>query len=477
MIVNSRKFLKRLDPKLGIAIMEDRLRLPAEQFMDFTPRPIYTVSTLTAEIRDILETSFNEVWVEGELSNLRVPPSGHHYFTLKDESSQIQAVIFRSQAMFLQFRPEAGLSVICRGRISVYEQRGQYQVIVEFMEPRGIGALQLAFDQLKRRLEAEGLFDQARKKPLPFLPRRIGIVTSPTGAVIRDMLSILKRRYENVSVLLYPVRVQGEGAPQEIATGIGVLDRQTDAEMIVVARGGGSLEDLWAFNEEIVARAVEKAQKPIVSAVGHEVDFTICDFVADARAPTPSAAAELVVKNKADLVFRTGDLEDRLIKQMNMMLKRGFDLWTGVRGRLKDPRRRLVDLRLRGDDLMIRLAGDMHRILEEKQARLRNTEKNLLYRAPVSKVERLRDQLGQAMGEFGSVVNDLLGLKKRDLERAMDRLEAMNPLSILRRGYSVVRRIPSMEIIRESKRVEKGDLVAVKLYQGELVCRIKKKQD
>lgn len=440
----------------------------------FVPRSIYTVSALTAEITDILETNFGEIWVEGEVSNFRVPPSGHFYFTLKDESSQIQAVIFRSQARFLHFQPEDGLSVICRARVSVYAQRGQYQLITDWIEPRGLGSLQLAFDQLKRRLEAEGLFDPSRKKPLPLLPKKIGIVTSPTGAVIRDMLTILRRQCENVSALIYPVRVQGEGASEEIARGISSLDQETDVDVIVVARGGGSLEDLWPFNEEIVARAVEKAEKPILSAVGHEVDFTICDLVADVRAPTPSAAAELVVRNKADLLFRIETLRDRLVKRIQTVLKTRRDLWIMVNGRLKDPRRRLVDLRLRADDLVVRLAGDVRRILNERRTGIGNLERNLFYRSPRWRVDRLRDLLGQKTGRLGSVTVDLLRHKRRCLERSMDRLEAMSPLKILRRGYSIVRRVPSMEIVRDSRTVNRGDRVDVKLHQGALICSVEK---
>lgn len=442
--------------------------------MDFIPRTIYTVSALTGEINDILETNFPEVWVEGEVSNLRVPPSGHLYFTLKDESSQIQAVIFKSQARFLRFEPENGLSVVCRGRISVYAQRGQYQLISDVIEPRGIGALQLAFDQLKSRLEAEGLFDPSRKKPLPFLPKRIGIVTSPTGAVILDMLTILERRYENVGAVLYPVKVQGEGASEEIASGITYLDQETDVDVIVVARGGGSLEDLWAFNEEVVARAVSKAEKPVISAVGHEIDFTICDFVADVRAPTPSAAAEIAVRNKVDLSIRIVNLQDRVIKRMETALKGRRDLWLTVKARLKDPRRRLVDLRLRGDDIVARLTGGIGRILDEKRMRLENIDKHLLYRVPRSRVDRLRDVVGQRAGRLDGAVNILLGVKRRCLERAVDRLEAMSPLNILRRGYSIIRRIPSMGIVRDARTVEKGDRLDVKLDRGQLTCRVEK---
>jgi exodeoxyribonuclease VII large subunit len=445
--------------------------------MDFASPTIYTVSELTAEIKDIVESGFGEIWVEGEVSNLRVPPSGHCYFTLKDESSQIQAVLFKAQARFLDFHPEDGLSVIARGRVSVYEQRGQYQLIVAFMEPRGLGALQLAFDQLKRRLEAEGLFDPARKKPLPFLPKRIGIVTSPTGAVIRDMVTILRRRFENVEVLLYPAKVQGEGAPAEIASGITHLDSQTDVDVIVVARGGGSLEDLWAFNDETVARAVEKAKKPVISAVGHEVDFTICDFVADVRAPTPSAAAELVVRNKADLVVYLQSLRGRLVRRIQVIMGGKGDLLLSLGTHLRDPRRRLVDLRLRGDDLLSHLVVGMRRILQEKRTGVTSLERDLFYRSPLSRIDRLRDWLEQVRGRLGNTMGEGLKLRRRSMERSMDRLEGMSPLKILKRGYSIVRRLPLMEIVRNSRQVRKGEMVDVKLHQGRIVCRVESTKD
>src|SRR4030067_3150139 len=264
--------------------------------MDLPFRYILTVSELTQEIKDILEDKFPDVWVEGEISNLRIPPSGHIYFTLKDDFSQIRVVLFKNQARSLRFSPEDGLHVICRGRGSLYEKRGEYQLILEEMEPKGIGALQLAFLQVKERLEKEGFFDPARKRQIPMVPQTIGIVTSPTGAVIRDMLQIIDRRFENVHILLYPVRVQGEGASLEIARAIEYFNDRMNVDVIIVGRGGGSLEDLWAFNEEGVARAIYHSRIPIISAVGHETDYTISDFVADLRAPTPSAAAALGVK-------------------------------------------------------------------------------------------------------------------------------------------------------------------------------------
>ena len=272
-----------------------------QSLFDFQPqRQVYSVSELTQRLKGLLETQFPDVWVAGEISNLRPATSGHLYFTLKDSNAQLRAVCFRSQARYLKFKPRDGVSVIARGRLSVYEARGEYQLLVELLEPAGLGALQLAFEQLKAKLAAEGLFDTARKKPLPVLPRTVGIVTSPSGAVIRDILRVLRRRYRNMNALLYPVRVQGEGAAQEIVQAIEHLNRRGGVDVMILARGGGSLEDLWAFNEEDVARAIAASRIPIISGVGHESDFTIADFVADLRAPTPSAAAELVVHRKQD---------------------------------------------------------------------------------------------------------------------------------------------------------------------------------
>src|SRR4030066_820404 len=284
-------------------------------------RYILTVSELTQEIKDILEDKFPDVWVEGEISNLRIPPSGHIYFTLKDDLRQIRAVLFKRQARTLRFVPEDGLHTICRGRFSLYEKRGDYQLILETIEPKGIGALQLAFLQLKERLEKEGLFDPAHKKAVPMIPQKIGIVTSPTGAVIQDMLHILGRRFENLHILLYPVRVQGEGVSSEIAEAIKYFNQRTEVDVIIVGRGGGSLEDLWAFNEEVVARAIYRSKIPVISAVGHETDYQIADFVADLRAPTPSAAAELVVRDKREMKNILHYLGGRLENQTLQMLE------------------------------------------------------------------------------------------------------------------------------------------------------------
>ena len=267
----------------------------------FLERTILTVSEVNERIKIVLEDTFFDIWVEGEISNLRTPSSGHAYLTLKDEHSQIRAVLFKMQRRYLRFDPKDGMLVIARGRISLYEPRGEYQLVVDYMEPKGVGALQIAFEQLKVRLAQAGLFDASRKRPLPVLPRCLGIITSPTGAVIRDMLQILRRRFANLHICIYPVRVQGDGAAVEIAHGIEALNRYPGIDVIIVARGGGSLEDLWAFNEEAVAQAIYASTIPVISAVGHEIDYTIADFVADVRAPTPSAAAELVIRNKSEL--------------------------------------------------------------------------------------------------------------------------------------------------------------------------------
>lgn len=443
---------------------------------DFKPlRKIYTVSELTQEVRAIVEEQFPDVWVAGEVSNYRPAGSGHCYFTLKDANAQVRAVCFRNQARYLKFRPEDGLSVIARGQLSVYEARGEYQLIVELLEPAGLGALQLAFEQLKTRLAAEGLFEAARKKPLPVLPRTVGIVTSSTGAVIRDMLRVLHRRFRNLNVVLYPVRVQGEGAAEEIAGGIEFLNRRPGVEVIIVARGGGSLEDLWAFNEERVARAIAASQLPVISGVGHETDFTIADFVADRRAPTPSVAAEFVVRHKQDLVT---ELETRT-----------RHLGQFMRLRLSEARHRLTELHL-------------HRVFQTLAARIGSRAQRVDEAAALLDAA-LRRQLTAARQELMRVspgvvrydVQRLLGLKRAVLDERCRRLETefrrslverrsrlghvrailveRNPLAILNRGYSITRDA-SGRILRDAGAVSLGSGVSVRLARGELGATVQK---
>src|SRR5512146_544692 len=315
----------------------------------FADKRILTVSQLTALVKGVLEENFEHVWVEGEVSNLAMPGSGHLYFTLRDAGAQLRCVMFRASARVLKFRPKDGMGLVVRGRLSVFEPRGDYQLIVEYLEPKGIGALQLAFVQLKERLAREGLFDEAHKKPLPKLPQRIGIVTSATGAAIHDILNVLDRRYANLEILLYPVRVQGEGAATEIAQAIRDFNRYREIDVMIVGRGGGSLEDLWPFNEEVVARAIYQSKIPVISAVGHEVDFTIADFVADLRAPTPSAAAELVVRSKAELDAEVVALVHRLEQGMRHRLANLRGEVIGLARSLKDPTMLLGHLAQRVD--------------------------------------------------------------------------------------------------------------------------------
>jgi exodeoxyribonuclease VII large subunit len=397
-----------------------------------TPR-IYSVSELTAELKALLENTFTGVWVEGEISNFKHHTSGHMYFTLKDDRGQLRAVMFRGSNRGLQFRPEDGLAVIVFGNVTIYEPRGEYQIYAEYMEPKGLGALQLAFEQLKTRLEAEGLFDPARKRPIPLLPRKIGLVTSPSGAAIRDILQIIHRRFANVQVLIFPVRVQGEGAAAEIVEGIESLNKRGDLDVLIVARGGGSIEDLWAFNEEVVARAIYASQTPVISAVGHETDFTIADFVADVRAPTPSAAAELVISRKAELSQRVDDLFSRLVNHMRYRAERSGE-------------------------------------------RLRSLERHLRLLSPLERVKRQRERLRDGALALQSSMSHRLALWRGDLRTAAARLDSLSPLAILARGYSVCRRLPDLSILTRAASVAEGERVEVLLHQGGLICRVEEQR-
>ena len=395
-----------------------------------TPPKIYTVSDLTDEIRVLLEDSFSGIWIEGELSNFHHHSSGHMYFTLKDHESQIRAVMFRQQNRQLRFQPRDGLAMLLYGVLSVYERRGEYQVVVDYMEPKGLGALQLAFEQLKERLQAEGLFDDSRKRPIPMLPGRIGVITSPTGAAIRDILHVLRRRFAGVDVLIYPVTVQGDQAPPEIVDAIRELNRRGGLDVLIVARGGGSMEDLWAFNEEVVARAIAESKIPVISAVGHEVDYTIADFVADLRAPTPSAAAELVVSKKDELAQRLDDLQARM---------------SGV-------------IRSRLDALIMRVGG------LERHLRLLN---------PIERIRMQRRRLIALWKDLAGWADRRLVVVNGELKAAAGKLDSLSPLAILSRGYSICMRLPGHEIVKESAELFVGDEVEVRLHRGRVQCDVR----
>jgi exodeoxyribonuclease VII large subunit len=440
-------------------------------------RYVLTVSELTHEIKEILEDKFPDLWVEGEISNLRIPPSGHLYFTLKDDFSQIRAVVFRMKSRAFRFVPEDGLHVICRGRVSLYEKRGDYQLIIEEMEPKGIGALQLAFLQLKERLEKEGLFDIRHKKPIPAFPQTIGIVTSPTGAVIQDMIQIIQRRFENVAILLYPVRVQGEGASQEIAEGIRYFNRMKNADVIILGRGGGSLEDLWAFNEEKVAKAIYHSRIPVISAVGHETDYTIADFVADLRAPTPSAAAELVVKEKRELERHLQYLGNRLENRVFSYLE---ELRTDLSYRMRslpDPRKRIEDYFLRLDDLVNRSRRFLLWGLKRERERGLHLAQRLDLRSPIHTIRNIESSLSEIRNRLNRNMRHAFDIRKQKLNGVLGKLSSLSPIAILERGYSITRKLPLLQIVRSANEVESGDRVEVKLHRGSLVCGVLKVEE
>jgi exodeoxyribonuclease VII large subunit len=436
----------------------------------FAEKRILTVSRLTALIRGVLEENFDHVWVEGEVSNLAAPSSGHLYFTLKDSGAQIRCVMFRASARALKFRMQNGMGLILRGRLTVYDQRGEYQLVVEYMEPKGIGALQLAFIQMKERLAKEGLFDESHKKPLPLLPYRIGLVTSPTGAAIHDILKILKRRYVNVETLIYPVKVQGEGAAGEIAEAIRDFNLYGKVDVIIAGRGGGSLEDLWPFNEEIVARAIYNSRIPVVSAVGHEVDYTIADFVADLRAPTPSAAAELVVRNKAELAAEVDNLSRRMEFAIGHSLKQ---LWSRVEGltrAVKDPTMLLGHYVQRVDDLRERLARAIMVDIVRRRERLTSLVNHLRLTNPEAEMERCRERLLRLSAKMDTAMRKILDGAHEAAAVCAAGLHALSPLAVLGRGFSVACRLPERTIVKDSGQVEPGDRLEINFYRGAAEC-------
>jgi exodeoxyribonuclease VII large subunit len=419
-------------------------------------RKVYSVSQIAVEIRDLIERKFLDIWVEGEISNFKASTAGHLYFTLKDTKAQLPAVCFRNAARLLRFRPENGKTFRARGRITTYEARGEYQLIVEVLEPVGLGALQLAFDQLKEKLQKEGLFNPERKRPIPALPRKVGIVTSRTGAALRDILTVLKRRHNSVHVLIYPCEVQGAGASLQVMEGIDYLSRHSDVDVILVTRGGGSMEDLWPFNEERVARAIIRSQKPVITAIGHEVDFTIADFVADRRAPTPSAAAEIVCQTKEELLRRIQDFSNRLQGSLRYRLRtmRHFlDSKVGSRG-FAVAEAQLKRLSQRVDDLGFRL---------ERFGRSGNFANERRHRIEVLKhrMESLMQfRLRRAHEAFGKIAHTL---------------DALSPLAVLERGYAVCL-TPQGKVIRSAEAVELNSSVKVRLHEGTLRATVSGKE-
>ena len=390
---------------------------------------VFTVSQITRKIRASLEYNFSNVSILGEISNVRKPGSGHIYLTLKDKSSQLQAVVFRNIANKIKFELKDGMEVISFGSVTVYEPRGQYQLIINKIEPKGIGALQLAFQQLKEKLEKEGLFDQTHKKPIPFIPQKIGVVTSPTGAAIKDILNIIDRRFANIEILIYPVKVQGEGAAQEIAEAITALNALTDIDVIIAGRGGGSLEDLWAFNEEVVARSIYNSRIPVISAVGHEIDITIADLVADKRALTPSEAGELVVPRKDLLLDMLEKLNTRLLQSLT--------------GKLRLSKERLV-----------RVAN------------------SYAMKQPFDRLRRWQQRLDEFAQRLNINITHALNTELEKLSGIAGKLESLSPLNVLKRGYTITTRLEDNKSLREVKGLNKGDKIKTNFSKGSVISTI-----
>ena len=440
-------------------------------------KEILTVSQLNNNIKLLFEETFDFLWVEGEVSNLRRPQSGHIYFTLKDDKSQINAVFFRQFGAYKQrtnFELEEGLSVLCRARLNVYLPRGEYQLVIESVEPLGVGALQKAFEQLKVKLLAEGLFDERYKKSIPFLPKKIGVVTSPTGAVIKDILNITKRRFPVADILIAPVRVQGDDAAAEIIQALRNLHSHGAVDVIIIARGGGSLEDIAPFNDEALAREIFRSSIPIVSAVGHETDFTICDFVADLRAPTPSAAAELIVPEWMELTAKINILKQRLITGFYRHLKNRKDKIAGLQERLKDPRRFLINLQIHLDDLRERLGAALHYKKQNLHNDLRQMELRLWHQSPARQINEKKILLKNIQKDiFNNFSYHVESLKER-LQKNSAILESLSPLGVLQRGYSITRSMANGIIIRQAAALNVGEDVNIQLAKGNFNAKIEK---
>jgi len=438
--------------------------------------PVYTVSELNREVRSILEGSFPLIQVEGEISNLARPSSGHMYFSLKDEQAQVRCAMFRNRNMHLGFRPENGQKVLLRARVSLYEGRGEFQLIAEHMEEAGFGALQRAFEALKARLSEEGLFDEEKKLPLPDFPTQIAVITSPSGAAVRDILHVLKRRYPLAPVRIYPVAVQGENAAPAINRALQQVNKDQDCDVVLLARGGGSIEDLWAFNEEIVARAIANSGIPVISGVGHETDFTIADFVADYRAPTPSAAAEIATPNVQDLLNEFVSYETYLTDSINRSVQKSELSLKHLRLRLRQqrPRRRIEQSALRVDELEQRLARSIAISLQHRQLKLDRLQHALYNVRPSVRVDAFTGQLKTLSLRLNQSMHTLMNHQRNRLHELGRTLNAFSPLATLDRGYALA--LKDGQLIRSINTVETGDEITIRLADGDLTSNISAKK-
>lgn len=436
-----------------------------------TPRRVYSITALNRAAKVILEQEFPLVWVEGEVSNLSRPASGHLYFSLKDEHAQIRCALFKSRARLLRHSPENGARVVARARVTLYEGRGDFQLVVEHLEPAGTGALQQAFEALKSKLELEGLFAREHKKSLPRFPERLGVITSPSGAVIRDILNVLRRRCPGLPVRIYPVPVQGKDAPPAITAALRQAARRQDCEVLILARGGGSLEDLWAFNDEQVARVIHACPIPVISAVGHETDFTIADFVADLRAPTPSAAAELASPDQTDWLERVQALEQRLIRHQRQQLDHlGWRL-RALRGRLPHPRQRLQTQMQRADHLESRLRLALAAKLENRRQREQRLALRLAAHHPRALLAPRKQRLAQAQKSLPTLIRQHLASEQTHLATLNRALHTVSPLATLERGYAIAWD-QHHQILRDTDALSPNDAIRLKLARGELECQV-----
>jgi exodeoxyribonuclease VII large subunit len=447
----------------------------------FTPpeRRVWTVRALVAAVRTHVEREYSDAWVEGEISNFRAPDSGHLYFTLKDGNAQIRVVMFRSAARFLRFRPADGMQVVARGRVTIYEDRGELQIAAEYIEPKGTGGMQIAFEQLKAKLEAEGLFAAERKKAIPALPARIGIVTSPQAAALRDILNILQRRHHTANAVIYPAQVQGESAAAEVASGVRYFnevrgDDNRSVEVIIVGRGGGSAEDLAAFNDEGLARVIAASEIPVISAVGHETDFTIADFVADLRAPTPSAAAELVIRSRQEVEDQAGALRDRLLRaiQRELLEARHALMERGQHGAFA----RMMDLIRRRqqslDDLTYRLERSQRQALELARRRLETASAAVRHFDLRRVLAAIRVELEAGTAALAAAMRNQLLLNRVRMERMGRALEMLSPLAILERGYALVFDA-SGALVKDAAQLKPGDEILARVARGEIRAAVK----
>lgn len=442
------------------------MRTPNEQ-------EIYTVSSFNQEVRQLLEGTFQTIWLTGEISNLARPSSGHFYFSLKDEKAQVRCAMFRNSTRMLRFTPENGQHVIARAAVSLYEPRGDFQLIIQELQLAGEGALQIAFEKLKNKLEAEGLFDSKHKKPIPEFPKQIGVITSATGAAIHDILTVLKRRFPSIPVIIYPTLVQGELAAKQIVSAIQLADSRQECDVFILARGGGSLEDLWPFNEEIVARAIFAAKTPIISGIGHEVDITIADFVSDFRAATPSAAAEQASPSRLEWQENIAKFSKQIIRLIEQRLQKDQQNLAHLMKRLRHPGQRLRDQAQRLDRLEINLILAYQNKIRAMQAALNLKTQKLMHLNPADKIARHHERLSLLKNTLEMNVNNQIEKYRLIIQNSAQALDTLNPLRTLQRGYAIVMDPKNNKIISSTKSLSKGDTLKTKFADGEILCEVK----